>query len=191
MLGAKEDIAAFVQAREGFLLSMPTTEKEAGEAWASPRSWEMAAEALGAARFVGAPLDVQYELVKGAVGEHIAGEFNIFIRKRDLPNPEDILKDPTRWAPPEGRGDIVLAVADSVAGAVRREPTPERFDAAVKFFLNMVKITNRKDEVLTAVWDLSQERIRTKTKYEFPDEFFKTFHSIWKRMKSAEKKAKK
>jgi MoxR-like ATPase len=191
MRGAKEDIAAFVQAREEFLLSMPKTEKEAGEAWASPRSWEMAAEALGAARFAGSPLDVQQELVKGAVSNDIALEFFNYLEKRDLPDPEDILKDPTRWIPPEGRGDVVFAVANSVTRAVGRKPTTERFDAAVKFFLNMVKTTNRKDEVLPAVWDLSQERIRTKTKYEFPDEFFKTFHSIWKRMKSAEKKAKK
>lgn len=176
--GAKEDIAAFVQAREEFLLSMPKTEKAAGEAWASPRSWEMAADALGAARFVGAPRDVQYELVKGSVGENIAGEFFNYISERDLPDPEDILKDPTRWVPPEGRGDVVFAVANSVARAINRKPTPERYDAAIKFIMNMVNITKRKDEMAAAAQDLIKTRIESQIKYKYPKEFTTTFASI-------------
>ena len=188
MRGAKEDIAAFVQAREEFLLSMPKTEKEAGEAWASPRSWEMAAEALGAARFAGSSLDVQAQLVKGAVGTHIAGEFFNYIAERDLPDPENILKDPTRWVPPEGRGDVVFAVANSVARAIKRKPTPERYDAAIKFIMHMVNITKRKDTMATAAQDLIKTRVETQMDYVYPKEFTKTFASI---IAKAKKKGKK
>ena len=200
MRGAKEDVAAFVQAREEFLLSMPKTEKLAGEAWPSPRSWEMAAEALGAARFAGSPLDVQYELVRGAIGENIAGEFFNYISERDLPDPEDILKDPTKWVPPEGRGDVVFAVANSVVRAVKQEPTPDRFEAAINFIMHMVNITQRKDEMLTAVQDLIRTRVKTQIDYKrlekhgtqqkhtYPKEFKNIFSSVLKKARTVKER---
>lgn len=200
MRRAKDDIISFVEKRREFMMRMPVTEKAAGEAWPSPRSWEMAAEALGAAYYVGNynPKEktwdnalVQYKLVAGAVGDDVAGEFFIYRnKKRDLPSPEKILKDPTGWVPPEDRGDVVFAVANSVVRAVREKPTEKRFVAAIEFILYMADITGRKDTMGIAASELF--KIRAENKFQFPEnlqpDFKKHFGPLMVKAKGGKKK---
>jgi MoxR-like ATPase len=97
---AKQDIADFISTI-GMLSSMPEKgDPRLNYAWPSPRSWDNAALALGAARTVGASKAVQNMLVAGAVGQAQADEFFAFNEQKDLPDPEDLLRDPTSWSPP-------------------------------------------------------------------------------------------
>jgi hypothetical protein len=64
---AKKDVAAFLAHRTK-TLEFPDRREARGGAWPSPRSWEMAAEALGAARIVNAPRIVEIKLLEGCVG---------------------------------------------------------------------------------------------------------------------------
>jgi hypothetical protein len=134
MKSAKGDITSFVQRRTGLLFDFPDKDKKkSGRAWPSPRSWELAAEVLGAARAAGASLDVQAVLVRGAVGDAAGGEFLNWLEDMQLPDPEAILLDPGSWTPPEDRSDVLWAVANSISFSVMARKTPERVLQAWEF----------------------------------------------------------
>lgn len=125
--------ASFIQ---GFLNRRPDLEEKVppeasaqGRAWPSPRTWTMAANLLGAASAAGADQDVLNLLITGTVGESAASEFLTWLRMADLPDPEELLADPSRYRHPE-RGDIAYTILTSVAGAVAAEPSQERYLAA-------------------------------------------------------------
>jgi hypothetical protein len=65
---AKLEIAAFL-ANHVKTIEFPGKKEDQGGAWPSPRSWEMAAEVLGAARIVNAPRAVEIVLLNGCVGQ--------------------------------------------------------------------------------------------------------------------------
>ncbi len=130
---ARADVAAFLLTRPSLVSAPPTDRSTAGRAWPSPRSWEMAAHLLGAAR-AGALIDeavddeVVARLVAGCVGDGAGIELTTWLTEADLPDPEEVLAQPERFELPE-RGDRALAVLTSVASAVASDPTPERWGA--------------------------------------------------------------
>jgi len=73
--------------------------------------------------------DVQAILVGGCVGEGPALEFLSWRRNLDLPDPEDILRDPDAFMVPE-RGDQAFAVLTAVVTAAVGNLTSERWMAA-------------------------------------------------------------
>jgi len=145
---AREAVFSFLKAREELFLKLPATETERGLAWPSPRSWEMAADVLGAARAAGASEDVQMILVKGAVGDGIAQEFEEFITEENLPNPEDLLKDPTKIVTRKGkilewkdiRRDQYYAIDRGLSYAIAKDPTPERWLAVWDVIFTAMKL---------------------------------------------------
>jgi MoxR-like ATPase len=155
---ARQDIADFMVALGDEALSAMPKGGQEHYAWPSPRSWDNAALALGAARAVGASQDVQYTLVSGAVGEAQATQFLAYTTQKDLPDPEEILKKPKSWSPPDdkvvvmtdekgkeikrrvARNDIIFAVIYSVVGAVQRRFTVERWRAAWDFLLHLEEV---------------------------------------------------
>ncbi len=126
---ARSIVAAFVRARPQLLLQVPKDEAAAGRAWPSPRTWDMAARLLAACRSSEAGPDVEAELVAGCVGEGAALEFVSWVRSLDLPDPEELLRDPSSYKHP-ARGDQVYATLAAVAAAVVARPTAERWAAA-------------------------------------------------------------
>lgn len=138
---AKEQVTGFVQRRSGLLFDFPEKDKKkSGRAWPSPRSWELAVDALGAARAAGASPDVQAVLIRGAVGDAAGGEFLNWLADMQLPDPEEILRDPTSWNPPEDRPDVVWAVANSIAFSVMAKKTPERVFQAWEFIRHITDV---------------------------------------------------
>jgi len=158
---ARKDISFFVQRREGLLLDFPKQHTERGRAWPSPRSWEMAADILGAARAAGVSEDVQAILVRGSVGSGAGGEFLNWLVDRSLPDPEQLLKDPTIWDPPKDRSDILWAAADSIVLAVAAKPTPERLTGAWNFVEYVIDKTKAADAMKIPFDDLM--RIKRET----------------------------
>jgi hypothetical protein len=131
-------VAAYVRARPTTLLQLPKVEADAGRAWPSPRSWEMLARLLTAARSVNAGFEVQAVLAAGCVGPGVAGEFLTFLRESNLPDPEELLKAPESYQHPN-RGDLAFAVLVAVSEAAVRKPTVPRQVAAWKILATAAK----------------------------------------------------
>ena len=131
-------VAAYVRARPTTLLQVPKVEADAGRAWPSPRSWEMLARLLTAARSVGAGFEVQAVLAAGCVGPGVAGEFLTFLRESSLPDPEELLKAPESYQHPN-RGDLAFAILVAVSEAAVRKATTPRQVAAWKILATAAK----------------------------------------------------
>ena len=109
-------ISGFIRSRQELLYQLPEDEVEAGRAWPSPRTWDMTADLLAAAKAVNTDGLSTTELVTGATGR--AGlELLTYIEQLDLPNPLELLRDPESFELPE-RGDLQYAIISSVGGAI-------------------------------------------------------------------------
>jgi len=125
---SKGVVAAFLHVRPALALAPPTDASAAGRGWPSPRTWEMAARLLTAANTAGVSESARSALVRGAVGEGAGVEFLAWLAEMDLPDPEEVLADPSSFRLPE-RGDRAYAALASIAAAVAAVPTPERWVA--------------------------------------------------------------
>lgn len=138
-------VAGFIRGKAQALLQVPKEESKLGTAWPSPRTWDMAAKLQGANQF---GTDAEIALVAGCVGEGMAIEYLNWRNALDLPDPEDLLKNPAAFKVPE-RGDVTFTVLASVANAVVEKMTKERYLAAWKIF-EKAALANKQD-VATAV----------------------------------------
>ena len=126
---ARGSVGAFVTARSHLLHAHPGSEAAAGRAWPSPRSWDMAARLLAAAKLSGVTDQVTAMLAGGAVGPGAAAEFLSWREDLDLPDPETVLADPRSFRIPS-RGDRAYAALAAVTAAVIANNTPARWEAA-------------------------------------------------------------
>lgn len=149
----KSLISSFIHLRPHLLLQVP---KEEVTAWASPRSWEMAAYLMTACDSVNADDDVKNTLVIGCVGEGTGIEFLSWLKDLDLPDPEELLKNPSSFKLPT-RGDKAYAVLSSVATAAVENLTKERWMAAWDIFASAAK-QGGKDVAAASVRTLAQAR---------------------------------
>ncbi|MBC2722772.1 MAG: AAA family ATPase [Desulfosporosinus sp.] len=122
-------VASFVRHRPHLLLQVPKDEGQAGKAWPSPRSWSMTARLLAAAESVQAEEDVIASLTAGCVGEGACLEFLAWRRDLDLPDPEEVLANPTYLQLPD-RGDQAFAILMAIVTAAVGSLTEERWSAA-------------------------------------------------------------
>lgn len=107
---ARADIAAFIRTRPELLDACPRDPAQAGLAWPSRRTWTMSADILA----VLDPTDDDARLLAtaGLVGEGAAAEYFAWSRTGDLPDPADVVTDPSHvaWADLEAsRAFAVLA----------------------------------------------------------------------------------
>lgn len=124
-------VASFVKVQPQLLLQVPKEEDKAGGAWSSPRTMDLLSRALTAADLLKADEDTRMELVFGSIGEGIGLQFLTWLRDLNLPDPEELLKDPSSFILP-ARGDQAFAALVSVAFAVQNRPNQERYRAAWK-----------------------------------------------------------
>lgn len=99
--------------------------------WPSQRSWTNAWILMGAARSVNASEAVMHDLTKGCVGDGATGEFWKWRKSLNLPDPEVLLKKPSKFKLPD-KIDVLYAVLGSVVSAVLENNTPERWQAAAE-----------------------------------------------------------
>jgi hypothetical protein len=131
IISAKLLVGAFLGARPDMVTVMPKATAEAGRAFPTPRSWEMAATLYAYATTAGVSGTARRMLVTGTVGQGAGAEFLAYVADLDLPDPEMLLADPDKFVAPT-RGDRVYAVGASVLAAVKNNNTPERWQAAGK-----------------------------------------------------------
>lgn len=122
-------LGVFIGARPDLLTQMPKSAEESGRAFPTPRSWETAAELLAYAQAARVGSSVERLLVNGTVGVAAANEFMTFLANLDLPDPEVLLKDPSKFVVPSDRGDKVFAIAAGTWAAVQNNMTAERWVA--------------------------------------------------------------
>jgi len=126
---ARRAVCVLLAARPKLVHQMPSSEARRGDAWASPRSWEMTLRLIAFATAAGSSRDVLSLLVRGAVGDGPGFELLTSLDRMDLPDPETLLADPAGAELPE-RGDLRQAALDGVVAAVRKRPERSRWDAA-------------------------------------------------------------
>jgi len=125
----RSHLAGFLRARSTQLSVIPKDAVSRGRAFPTPRTWDYATRAAAFASAAGQPKTVVRLLVNGAVGELVAHEFLTYVYTTDLPDPEDVLArgcDFTALRP-----DRVYVVLQAVLAAVRRHPSPDRWERAV------------------------------------------------------------
>ncbi|OPC77514.1 AAA family ATPase [Embleya scabrispora] len=126
---ARRAVCGLLTTRPKLVHLLPTSETRRGGAWPSPRSWDMTVSLIAFATAAGSSREVLSLLVRGTVGDGPGLELLAALDRMDLPDPEDLLADPTRAILPE-RGDLRQAVLDGVVEAVRKRPDKPRWDAA-------------------------------------------------------------
>lgn len=124
-------IGAFIGARPDLVTVIPLATADAGRAFPTPRSWEMAAKLYGFATAAGVSNTARRMLVTGCIGQAAASEVLAYIADLDLPDPEALLADPASFVAPT-RGDRVYAIGASVLMAVKNNNTGDRWKAAGK-----------------------------------------------------------
>jgi hypothetical protein len=124
-------IAAYVKAagRDSWLAPPDDPARRSGP-WPSGRTWYLASRFLAAIEAVSPGHRVlQGAALAGLVGDQ-ALPFLEYRETLNLPDPEDILKDPRSLVLPD-RTDRAHAVCYSLVGAVLNNKTPERWQAAM------------------------------------------------------------
>jgi hypothetical protein len=122
-------LAGFLRSRPVLVHAMPSDVVNAGRAWPSPRTWDMACDLWIAAETVAASEEALLALISGCVGPGAARELLVWSTEADLPDPETVLADPARFRLPD-RGDRQFAVLSAVAAAVVANPARQRWEAA-------------------------------------------------------------
>jgi hypothetical protein len=127
-LGGGTTVVAFLHRRPELLLQVPSNDVDRGRAWASPRSWAMAASMLGQDEVSDADV---FDLARGCVGDGPALELSEWRALAGvLPDPRALLAGQESWTPPKGRIDVVYAVAFSVVSAAISDLGPSTWWAA-------------------------------------------------------------
>ncbi len=98
---------------------------------ATPRSWvEGVSDVIGIV-----PADAEYECFKGAVGEGAAAEFVGFLKiHRKLPNPDNILMNPTGSNVPDDPATLY-----ALCGTLAHKATLANFDRVITYVARMPK----------------------------------------------------
>jgi len=129
-------VSSFLGARNELVTVMPTNSADSGREFPTPRSWEMAAKLYGYAKACNVSTVATRMLVKGCVGQGASVEFLSYIENLDLPDPEALLKDPSKFKVPD-RGDRVFAVGLSLIAALKQNKTEERWQNCGKLIAIM------------------------------------------------------
>lgn len=125
---ARGAISGFLTARPGLVHALPGDAEARGTAWPSPRTWEMALRLLAVGYASDVAPDGLAAAVVGAVGDGAGLELLSYLEQLDLPDPDRVLADPSRFDLPD-RGDRQLAFLTAVVSAVQTNLTRERWEA--------------------------------------------------------------
>ncbi|ONH30973.1 AAA family ATPase [Pseudofrankia asymbiotica] len=130
---ARSWVAGFLIVRPELTIAVPDQAVTAGRAWPSPRTWEMTARLLAAARSSDVDDTAVSLLVRGCVGPGAGAEFLTWLVEADLPDPEAVLADPDSFVLPE-RGDRAYAALSSIAAVVAADPSAGRWERGWRAF---------------------------------------------------------
>ena len=123
-------VSAFIRRRPELLEVCPDNIVEAGKAWPSTRSWEMAAKLYAVCLALDLETGDRMALVAGCVGNGAMIEFEKYCLDASLIDPEAWLSAPKGFTPE--RIDQAVAAASAVTHAVKTQMDDTRWRAAWK-----------------------------------------------------------
>lgn len=136
---ARGMVAAFIERRPDLLLVMPSAgDPSASGAWASPRSWELAARALAGSMLHGLPEQDGDALMAGAVGASIAQEFAAWRAAADLPDPIALLDGKVKFQHDATRPDRTMATLSGCAAVLLNPVCENRTGRGERMFQAML-----------------------------------------------------
>lgn len=153
--------AGFMRGKQTLLHSQPLADHpRAGYCWPSPRTWFFASRALATVRSLRMDPTLESIFIHACVGDGPSGEFLTWVKKADLPTPEQVLIK--GWEVNTDRLDITLAVSTSVASYVVGLPAGEEklsmAAAAWRFIMNVIDAKHA-DVSLPAAQALSRAKL--------------------------------
>jgi hypothetical protein len=122
-------LESFFNTLPSLLENFPKDVNDAVNPFPTPRSWTNAGRLLAACESVDANQETLAACVYGCVGEAAGAQFFTWLNEQELPDPEQLLKDPRSIQLPQ-RGDLAIAILASVLNRVRLECTVPRWEAA-------------------------------------------------------------
>lgn len=127
-MNARGLIASFLHTRPAQVLNFPKDESKRSKAWPSPRTWDKGSRILAVAHNI----DDALSGISGCVGDGVSLEFAQYARHLDLPDPEELLKDPSKFdlKKYKGRGDQTFAILSSIHSAITFKNDAKRYQAA-------------------------------------------------------------
>lgn len=122
-------VVSFVHARNELRNKPPKADADPLAPYPTPRSWDMASKALAGCLSLGlkASDGIPLTLVSGLVGDGAALEFVTWADKQDLPDPKELLKDPTKLRIDPKRNDKNYAILASVAAEAIADSDPKQW----------------------------------------------------------------
>lgn len=147
------NVAAFLYTRRTKILDFPKEIAQQSGPWPSPRTWDRVSQALAVAR---SPEDAS-GLIAGLVGQGLAIEFVNFMRNLDLPDPEKILSDPSKFdmAKYKNRGDQVFAILNNIHACVISKLDEKRYQS---FWAVLGKVADAGVVDIGAAWARSMSK---------------------------------
>ena len=138
---ARKDVAGFLAHMTTDLLEVPEGAEEMGLAWPSPRSWELAADVLGAARFLSASRKIELKLISGCVGLLVTSRFFEWIddtskwSETHRPDLDKLLEGSKDLKEIAGFGklDHMYTIGRQLIARVIKEPTLQHWNRAWNF----------------------------------------------------------
>ncbi len=97
----------------------------------TPRGWDYVSHILGQCLLEKESPFAIAEMVTGEVGPAATTDFMTYLHETDIPDPEEVLKNPDAYRP-SGRVDVDFIVMTSVVAAVEGNVTPNRLVSAMK-----------------------------------------------------------
>jgi hypothetical protein len=120
-------LSAFLHAKPLLHHKRPDEMAKMSKPWPSWRTWTMGMKGLCACAAMGETEEVQGLVLGGLVGSGPALEFLAYRRDLDIPDPEEILKNPEDFVLPE-RQDRQYAVLSAITSAVLAKNTKGRWE---------------------------------------------------------------
>lgn len=123
--GMPPELTGFIKLRPQMLHDFkPTTDMTNS---ASPRGWER----VGKHMLHGMSKEIEYEIFKGSCGEQAATEFSGFLKVfRELPDPEQWIKDPTKPLPTEEH--VIYALTSALAYMANKSNVEKIYELAMR-----------------------------------------------------------
>lgn len=104
----------FIRRHPALLNGFPKEEETRGKAWPSPRSWEIGLRAWAGGKAAGDEVAAGL-LLCGAIGTGAGSQFLAWVSEQDLPDPREVLKNPTAWVPEKQRADRSMVTLSACA----------------------------------------------------------------------------
>lgn len=133
---ARSEVALFIKRKPALLFQF----SEGNKAWASPRSWTNAIDALASARLHGLDEMTQQVFMGSFVGAPSLEFFN-WLAKQDLPDPLEILKGNINWKADSRKLDEANAVLEGLTETLLAYPDENDRPSLISAYWEVIERT--------------------------------------------------